>query len=153
MEKILLLHLETCCNTDNDENPFFVKKILMVTSGMVVSFSALRRLKPMEAALYKASRVFNNCPAMATKLRAMNYNSEELAQAQKKQASYLMHLAARTTSKGQHCLSMRLTSEYFALDPEKGRCLTRKITMILVSIIMLSSLTMFWLLQSLLTLQ
>ncbi|KAJ4895380.1 putative galacturonosyltransferase 6 [Raphanus sativus] len=90
-----------------------------VTRDKDLSKGALRRLKLMEAALYKASRVFNNCPAMATKLRAMNYNSEELAQAQKKQASYLMHLAARTTSKGQHCLSMRLTSEYFALDPEK----------------------------------
>ncbi|KAL0884540.1 hypothetical protein Bca101_008521 [Brassica carinata] len=84
-----------------------------------LSKGALRRLKPMEAALYKASHVFNNCPTMATKLRAMNYNTEELVQAQKKQAAYLMHLAARTTPKGQHCLSMRLTSEYFALDPEK----------------------------------
>lgn len=91
----------------------------MLTSGVVVSFSALRKLKPLEATLYKASRVFNNCPAIATKLRAMNYNTEELVQAQKNQASYLMHLAARTTPKGQHCLSMRLTSEYFALDPEK----------------------------------
>lgn len=86
---------------------------------MTISFSALRRVKPMEAALYKASRVFNNCPAIATKLRAINYNTEEQVQAQKNQASYLMHLAARTTPKGLHCLSMRLTSEYFSLDPER----------------------------------
>lgn len=86
---------------------------------MIVSFSALRRVKPMETALYKASRVFNNCPAIATKLRAMNYNTEEQVQAQKNQAAYLMQLAARTTPKGLHCLSMRLTSEYFSLDPEK----------------------------------
>lgn len=97
------------------------KKINMVTSGMIVYFSALRRVKPMEAVLYKASRVFNNCPAIATKLRAMNYNTEEQVQAQKNQAAYLMRLAARTTPKGLHCLSMRLTSEYFALDPEKGQ--------------------------------
>ncbi|KAG2324029.1 hypothetical protein Bca4012_038411 [Brassica carinata] len=90
-----------------------------VTKDKDLSKGALRRLKPLEATLYKASRVFNNCPAIATKLRAMNYNTEELVQAQKNQASYLMHLAARTTPKGQHCLSMRLTSEYFALDPEK----------------------------------
>lgn len=86
---------------------------------MIVSFSALRRVKPMENVLYKASRVFNNCPAIATKLRAMNYNTEEQVQAQKNQAAYLMQLAARTTPKGLHCLSMRLTSEYFSLDPEK----------------------------------
>ncbi|XP_009118480.1 probable galacturonosyltransferase 6 isoform X3 [Brassica rapa] len=90
-----------------------------VTKDKDLSKGALRKLKPMEAALYKASRIFTNCPAMATKLRAMNYNTEELAQAQKNQATYLMHLAARTTPKGQHCLSMRLTSDYFALDPEK----------------------------------
>ncbi|XP_010486650.1 PREDICTED: probable galacturonosyltransferase 6 [Camelina sativa] len=84
-----------------------------------LSKGALRRVKPMENALYKASRVFNNCPAIATKLRAMNYNSEEQVQAQKNQAAYLMQLAARTTPKGLHCLSMRLTSEYFSLEPEK----------------------------------
>ncbi|KFK42993.1 hypothetical protein AALP_AA1G065600 [Arabis alpina] len=90
-----------------------------VTKDKDLSKGLLRRVKPLDAALYKASRVFNNCPAIATKLRAMNYNSEELVQAQKNQASYLLHLAARTTPKGLHCLSMRLTSEYFALDPEK----------------------------------
>ncbi|CAA7026389.1 unnamed protein product [Microthlaspi erraticum] len=89
------------------------------TKDKDLSKGALRRVKPMEAALYKASRVFNNCPAIATKLRAMNYNAEEQVQAQKNQAAYLMRLAARTTPKGLHCLSMRLTSEYFALDPEK----------------------------------
>uniref|UniRef100_A0A1J3IKN6 Hexosyltransferase n=1 Tax=Noccaea caerulescens TaxID=107243 RepID=A0A1J3IKN6_NOCCA len=89
------------------------------TKDKDLSKGSLRRVKPMEAVLYKASRVFNNCPTIATKLRAMNYNAEEQVQAQKNQAAYLMHLAARTTPKGLHCLSMRLTSEYFALDPEK----------------------------------
>lgn len=115
------LHPETFCYIYNllVINTVLLKKIHLVTSGMVVCFSALRRVKPMEAALYKASRVFNNCPAIATKLRAMNYNAEEQVQAQKNQAAYLMRLAARTTPKGLHCLSMRLTSEYFALAPEK----------------------------------
>ncbi|KAG7596092.1 Glycosyl transferase family 8 [Arabidopsis suecica] len=89
------------------------------TKDKDLSKGALRRVKPMENVLYKASRVFNNCPAIATKLRAMNYNTEEQVQAQKNQAAYLMQLAARTTPKGLHCLSMRLTSEYFSLDPEK----------------------------------
>lgn len=115
------MHSEICCYNYNLLVPKVVlfKNIILVTSDMIVSFSALRRVKPMENVLYKASRVFNNCPAIATKLRAMNYNTEEQVQAQKNQAAYLMQLAARTTPKGLHCLSMRLTSEYFSLDPEK----------------------------------
>ncbi|XP_010469838.1 PREDICTED: probable galacturonosyltransferase 5 [Camelina sativa] len=90
-----------------------------VTKDKYLPKSSPNRLKAMEAALYKVSRAFHNCPAIATKLQAMTYKTEEQARAQKKQAAYLMQLAARTTPKGLHCLSMRLTTEYFALDHEK----------------------------------
>lgn len=73
----------------------------------------------MEVTLSKASRVYADCPAMVTKLRAMTYNSEEQARAQKSQVGFLLRLAGRTTPKGLHCLSMRLTAEYFALQPEE----------------------------------
>ena len=56
---------------------------------------------------------------MALKLRAMTYNAEEQVRAQKNQATYLVQLSGRTTPKGLHCLSMRLTAEYFALSPEE----------------------------------
>ena len=67
----------------------------------------------------KASQVFPDCSAMAAKLRAMAYNAEEQIRAQKNQESYLVKLAGRTTPKGLHCLSMRLTAEYFFLQPEE----------------------------------
>lgn len=73
----------------------------------------------MEATLDKASRVYPDCSAMATKLRAMAYNAEERVRLQKNQATYLVQLAARTTPKGLHCLSMQLTAEYFALQLEE----------------------------------
>lgn len=76
-------------------------------------------MRYMAASLSKASRVFPDCAAMITKLRAMTVNAEELVQSQKNQATRLIHLTARTTPKGLHCLSMRLTAEYFALQPEE----------------------------------
>ena len=75
----------------------------------------------MEVSLAKASHVFPDCSPMATKLRAMAYNAEEQVRAQKNQESYLIQLAGRTTPKGLHCLSMRLTAEYFFLQPEERR--------------------------------
>ncbi|KAF9619079.1 hypothetical protein IFM89_005093 [Coptis chinensis] len=83
-----------------------------------LSRSALQKMKSMEAVLSKAGRIYPDCFSMATKLRAMTHNAEEQVQAQKNQASYLVQLASRTTPKGLHCLSMRLTADYFALQPE-----------------------------------
>lgn len=74
-------------------------------------------MKYMEATLSKASRIYPDCSAMVTKLRSMTHNTEELLRLQRNQATYLVRLAARTTPKGLHCLSMRLTAEYFAMQP------------------------------------
>lgn len=72
----------------------------------------------MEDTLSKANKAYPDCSAMASKLRAMTQNTEEQLRAQRSQASYLIHLAANTFPKGLHCLSMRLTAEYFTLMPE-----------------------------------
>jgi alpha-1,4-galacturonosyltransferase len=56
---------------------------------------------------------------MSSKLRAMIYNSEELVRAHQSESSFLEQVAVRTLPKGHHCLAMRLTSEYFSLDPKE----------------------------------
>ncbi|PIA45191.1 hypothetical protein AQUCO_01700613v1 [Aquilegia coerulea] len=89
------------------------------TKDSDLSRSALQKMISMESVLAKAGRIYPDCCSMAIKLRAMTYNAEEQVRTQKNQASYLVQLAARTTSKGLHCLSMRLTADYFALQPEK----------------------------------
>ncbi|XP_059432747.1 probable galacturonosyltransferase 6 isoform X3 [Corylus avellana] len=89
------------------------------TKDSKLSRSSLQKMRYMEATLLKADRIYPDCSEMVTKLRAMTHNTEELVQAQKNQATNLVRLAARTTPKGLHCLSMRLTADYFALQPEE----------------------------------
>lgn len=76
-------------------------------------------MKSMKATLLKASRVYPDCSAMDKKLRTMTSNAEEQVRTQKSQAAFLVRIAGRTTPKALHCLSMRLTAEYFALKPEE----------------------------------
>lgn len=84
-----------------------------------LSRSALQKIRNMEASLSKASRAFPDCFSMATKLRSMTHSAEEQVGSQKKQVTFLYHLAATTTPKGLHCLSMQLAAEYFALDSKE----------------------------------
>lgn len=67
----------------------------------------------------KSNRAYPDCSHMANKLRAMTHSAEEQVQSQRKQTSFLTELAGRTTPKGLHCLSMRLTTEYFMLQSEQ----------------------------------
>lgn len=90
-----------------------------------LSNNSLQKIREMEVTLSKAQKAYPNCTAVASKLRAMAYNSEEQLRAQRKQVSYLTHLASRTLPKGLHCLSMRLTTEYFAMQPGDHELLHR----------------------------
>lgn len=76
-------------------------------------------MKYMENTLSKANHVYPVCSNMANKLRAMTHSAEEQVQSQMKQTSFLTELAGRTTPKGLHCLSMRLTTQYFTLQSEQ----------------------------------
>ncbi|KAI5426543.1 probable galacturonosyltransferase 6 [Lathyrus oleraceus] len=88
------------------------------TKDSDLSRSALQKMRHMEGSLSKANRAFPDCSAMAAKLHAMNDNAEEQVRSHQHEVTHLVHLAARTTSKGLHCLSMQLTADYFSLRPE-----------------------------------
>ncbi|CAI9107707.1 OLC1v1007139C1 [Oldenlandia corymbosa var. corymbosa] len=89
------------------------------TKDSDLSRKAFQKMKAMEISLLKASRIYPDCSAMVKKLRAMTHSAEQQVNAQKNQTTFLVQLAGRTTPKGLHCLSMRLTAEYFALQPEE----------------------------------
>ncbi|KAF8700110.1 hypothetical protein HU200_034473 [Digitaria exilis] len=89
------------------------------SGGSRVAGSALQKMKAMELTLSKAQRAYPRCSQMTSKLRAMTYNSEELVRAHQSESSFLEEVAVRTLPKGHHCLAMRLTTEYFSLDPKE----------------------------------
>ncbi|GAB4830474.1 hypothetical protein Ancab_020188 [Ancistrocladus abbreviatus] len=91
-----------------------------------LSRSASQKIKNMEATLSKASHAYPDCSAMVKKLRAMTQNTEEQVQAQRDESNFLTQLAGRTTPKGLHCLSMRLTAEYFTTGPEEKELINQQ---------------------------
>ncbi|KAL2541205.1 putative galacturonosyltransferase 6 [Abeliophyllum distichum] len=95
------------------------RAVTQSTRDSHMSKSSLQKMKAMESTLLKASRIYPDCSAMVKKLRAMTYSTEEQVRIQKKQETFLKELGGRTIPKGFHCLSMRLTAEYFALETEK----------------------------------
>lgn len=78
--------------------------------------SSYDRLKAMEQTLAKGNQIQDDCAAIVRKLRAMLHSTEEQLRVHKKQTLFLTQLTAKTLPKGLHCLPLRLTSEYYALN-------------------------------------
>ncbi|XP_020277322.1 probable galacturonosyltransferase 6 isoform X2 [Asparagus officinalis] len=95
-----------------------IQRVLGHSRGSSLPRGGLQKMRAMEETLSKANKAYPDCSAMASKLRAMTQNTEEQLRAQLNQASYLIQLAASTFPKGLHCLSMRLTTQYFTLEPK-----------------------------------
>ena len=64
----------------------------------------------------KGKQIQDDCTAMVKKLRAMLHSTEEQLRVHKKQTLFLPHLTAKTLPKGLHCLTLRLSTEYFSLN-------------------------------------
>jgi alpha-1,4-galacturonosyltransferase len=75
----------------------------------------------MGQVLSKARGQLYDCKLVTVKLRAMLQTADEQVRSVKKQSTFLSQLAAKTIPNGIHCLSMRLTIDYFLLPPEKRK--------------------------------
>ncbi|KAH7546963.1 hypothetical protein FEM48_Zijuj01G0256800 [Ziziphus jujuba var. spinosa] len=81
--------------------------------------NANEKLKAMEQTLTKGKQIHDDCAAAVKKLRAMLHSTEEQLRVHKKQTVFLTQLTAKTLPKGLHCLPLRLTTEYYSLNPSE----------------------------------
>ncbi|KAJ0641211.1 putative polygalacturonate 4-alpha-galacturonosyltransferase [Helianthus annuus] len=78
--------------------------------------NAYNKLKAMDQTLAKGKQIHDDCTAIVRKLRAMIYSTEEQLRVYQKQALFLTHLTAKTVPKGLHCLTLRLSTEYYSIN-------------------------------------
>ncbi|KAL8119152.1 hypothetical protein AgCh_016603 [Apium graveolens] len=91
------------------------------TSDSDLSRSAPEKIKAMGQVLSKAKEKLYDCKLVTGKLRAMLQTADEQVRSLKKQSTFLSQLAAKTIPNGIHCLSMRLTIDYYLLSPEERK--------------------------------
>ncbi|CAI0425192.1 unnamed protein product [Linum tenue] len=83
--------------------------------------SAPEKIKAMGQVLSKSREQLYDCKMVTGKLRAMLQTADEQVRSLKKQSTFLSQLAAKTVPNGIHCLSMRLTIDYYLLPLEKRK--------------------------------
>ncbi|XP_064982783.1 polygalacturonate 4-alpha-galacturonosyltransferase-like [Musa acuminata AAA Group] len=83
--------------------------------------SAPEKIKAMGQILSRAREALYDCKAVIQRLRVMLQSADEQVRSLKKQSTFLSQLAAKTIPNGIHCLSMRLTIDYYLLPPEKRK--------------------------------
>ncbi|KAJ4901368.1 putative galacturonosyltransferase 4 [Raphanus sativus] len=108
-------------------NPHFVRELRLRVKEVQRAVSdasmdsdlpknALEKLKAMELTLAKGKQIQDDCSTVVKKLRAMLHSAEEQLGTHKKQTMFLTQLTAKTIPKGLHCLPLRLTTDYYALN-------------------------------------
>ncbi|XP_010921256.2 probable galacturonosyltransferase 7 isoform X1 [Elaeis guineensis] len=76
-----------------------------------------RNIQKMDQTIARAKSCTVDCKNVDKKLRQILDLTEDEALFHKKQSAFLYHLSVQTMPKSLHCLSMRLTVEYFKSPP------------------------------------
>ncbi|KAI3732552.1 hypothetical protein L1987_63758 [Smallanthus sonchifolius] len=77
-----------------------------------------KKMQKMETTITKAKSAVVDCNNVDKKLRQLVDLTEDEANFHMKQSAFLYQLVVQTTPKSLHCLSMRLTVEYFKTSPD-----------------------------------
>ncbi|XP_042426839.1 polygalacturonate 4-alpha-galacturonosyltransferase-like isoform X5 [Zingiber officinale] len=77
------------------------------------------KIKAMGQVLSRAREALYDCKTVIQRLRVMLQSADDQVRSLKKQSAFLSQLAAKTIPNGIHCLSMRLTIDYYLLPIEK----------------------------------
>lgn len=83
--------------------------------------SAPETIKEMNQVLSKAKGQMYDCNTFIRNLRGMLQAADEQVRGLKKQSTFLSQLAAKTIPNAIHCLSMRLSIDYYLLPPEQRK--------------------------------
>ncbi|KAF5775774.1 putative polygalacturonate 4-alpha-galacturonosyltransferase [Helianthus annuus] len=89
------------------------------TADADLNHSVAEKIKAMGQLLSKAKEQLYDCKLVTGKLRAMLQSADEQVRSLKKQSMFLSQIAAKTIPNGIHCLSLRLTIDYYLLPLEK----------------------------------
>ncbi|KAF8700979.1 hypothetical protein HU200_033870 [Digitaria exilis] len=83
--------------------------------------SAPEKIRAMGQVLSKAREEVYDCRGITQRLRAMLQSADEQVRSLKKQSTFHSQLAAKTIPNSIHCLSMRLTIDYYLLPLEERK--------------------------------
>jgi alpha-1,4-galacturonosyltransferase len=67
----------------------------------------------MEQTLVKVRKIHDGCSSAVNRLHTVLHSTEQQLESNKRQANYLAQVAAKSLPKGLHCLTLRLTNEYY----------------------------------------
>ncbi|XP_019161078.1 PREDICTED: polygalacturonate 4-alpha-galacturonosyltransferase-like isoform X1 [Ipomoea nil] len=92
-----------------------------VSADSDLPHSAHEKIKALDQVLSKAREQLYDCKLVTEKLRGMLQTADEQVRSLKRQSTFLSQLAAKMLPNGIHCLSMRLTIDYYHLPLEKRK--------------------------------